>query len=123
MIGLLSDRGAVAVADGSRVVDSERLELGALPELLAGHIRSDLLRHRLDRPFDGAVVGIAVDEAVDGVAHQDRRVGGVEDDDRASALGSTDGLQCRGGGSVNSSMLARVPGPADFDEIDETIST
>jgi hypothetical protein len=24
--------------------------------------------------------------------------------------------------SVNSSMLARVPGPANFDEIDETIS-
>ncbi|BAX93669.1 hypothetical protein MSG_03539 [Mycobacterium shigaense] len=24
--------------------------------------------------------------------------------------------------SVNSSMLARVPGPADFDEIDDTIS-
>ena len=62
------------------------------------------------------------DGAEDRVAHHQRRLDRVEDDDRLAALGAADDLEGREVVSVNSSMLARVPGPADLLEIEATIS-
>ena len=72
---------------------------------------------------DRVLVGVLGDGAEDGVAHDHRRIGRVQDDDRLAALARrrwsrTPALVVL----VNSSMLARVPGPADADDTDATIS-
>ena len=55
--------------------------------------------------------------AVNSVAHRDRRISGIENY-RPPRWAPPTGHRGGGGGPlVNSSMLARVPGPADWEEI------
>ena len=62
----------------------------AASDRVAGHVRRDLGGHRRDRGLDRGVVGVGADRAVDGVAHQDRRLGRVQDDDRLAVGGPAD---------------------------------
>ena len=75
----------------------------------------------MDRLLDRVLMA-ALRQREDGVAHDQRRLGGIEDDDRLAALGAAELSIAFEVVSVNSSMLARVPGPADFEEIEATIS-
>ena len=74
--------------DTQRIGGAECFELNLLFQPVARYVRADPVHHGNDRLFDGVVVGVAVDEAVHGVAHQDRRIGGIEDDYGFSAFGS-----------------------------------
>ena len=51
-------------------------------------------------------------DAMHRVAHQDRRLGRIENDNRLAARGVADFLNPRAVVSVNSSIFCRVPGPA-----------
>ena len=81
------------LGDDECVVGAEGLELRALLEPVAGNVGLHLLDHGLDGPLDRAVIHVAVDQAVDGVAHHDRRIAGIEDHQGSPALCSADGLQ------------------------------
>jgi hypothetical protein len=76
----------------------------------------------VDRCGDGGPVGVFGNGAENGVAHDDRRFGRIEDDDRLAPCGAADGLRRAAGGLGEPSMFARVPRPADTDETDATIS-
>ena len=108
-------RRSAACATGSSVGD--RGELHLLLEPVAGDVRRRRRRPSA-RPRRGSRRASArrvVDEAEHGVAHDQRRLGRVEDDDRLAAPRAADRLDGRATVvSVNSSMLARVPGPADL---------
>jgi hypothetical protein len=59
---------------------------------------------------------------VHGVPHDQRRFGRVEDDDRLAAPGAADLLDGQGGRLGESSMFARVPGSAEREAMEATIS-
>ena len=105
-----------------RLSGVERLELDGLLEPVSRHVALHPFDHPGDGCLDGRVIAVALDEAIHGVAHENRRIGGVEDDHRFASLRSANDFSAVAVVSVNSSMLARVPGPADLDEIDDTIS-
>ena len=77
----------------------------------------------MDRLGDRVPVGVRPDRAEHGVPHDHRRRHRVQDDDRLAALAAppTASMACAVV-SVNSSMLARVPGPAEREAMDATIS-
>src|SRR5690606_5149980 len=75
----------------------EDVELHFLLQAVAGHIGVDLLGHGFDSGFHLGLVR-QFGEHVDGVAHQQRRFGRVEDDDRLALGGTADHLDGAGGG-------------------------
>jgi hypothetical protein len=98
-------------------------ELHCLLQPITGYIGLHFGDHVLLR-FGRIAARIAIlAQAIDSVAHDERRFGRVEDDDCLAARRAADvddGLRLVV--SVNSSILARVPGPALFRLIDATIS-
>src|SRR5690606_28171919 len=79
-LDLHEDRHALAIEDGPVL------------ELVAGDVLLDLEDHRLDGSDDLVLLGRVLREAVDGVAHHQRRLGRVDDDDGLAALGAADEL-------------------------------
>ena len=119
--GLDAFEGADA-GDGDRIVGAEALELHLLLQTIARHIGLHLLDHRVDRLLD--------------LLLRWRRTTSVKTVSRM-IIGGSAGLRMmialplsapptvsmpRAVVSVNSSILARVPGPADLEAIDATIS-
>ena len=96
--GDASARELAGFGDVERVLGGEGFELDALFQPIPGDVVADSLHHHSDRLFYCAVVDISVDQAVHGVAHQGRRVCGVEDYHGLAALRAADRLQCGGGG-------------------------
>jgi len=76
---------------------SDGAELDVLFEPVSGHVAGDGVDHRQDAVPHRVEVGIA-DQAVHGVAHDQRRLGGVEHDDRLGPVRVADDFQCTGGG-------------------------
>ena len=64
-------------------------------EAIAGHVGAHGLDHPLDRIADGRFVGGLLHFAVDGVAHHDRRLGRIEDDQRLALVAPCPPLQPR----------------------------
>jgi len=98
---LVAGGGLQAGGEGVGVVGrGERGELHALLEAVARHVGGDVGDHLLDRlPDLGLGVGVErVGQAQHRVAHHQRRVGRVQDDDGLAALGAADLLDCRLGG-------------------------
>ena len=79
-------------------MDRRVVELRLVEQPVAGHVRLHLGDHVADRLRDRVAVGVLRDGAEDGVAHDHRRLGRVEDDDRLAALGAADGLDALAGG-------------------------
>ena len=97
------------------------LELDLLLEPETRHIGLNVGDHRLDRLRDvGGIGGRA--KTIDRIAHPQRRFRGVQNDDGLAARGAPTTSMAWDVVSVNSSILARVPGPADSDAIEATIS-
>ena len=83
----------LALGGRGRLVD-----LRLLQQPVAGHVLLHRLLHRADRLHDRVGVGVRRDRAEDRVAHDHRRLGGVEDDDRLAALRAADRLHAGRGG-------------------------
>ena len=100
------------------------LELHGLLEPVAGNVAGDFGDPVADGGGDAVLFGVGepVHQAQDGVTHDHRRFCRVEHDDGLAAGGSSDVTMASEVVSVNSSMLARVPGPADLEEMEATIS-
>src|SRR5438105_6359283 len=79
-----------------RVVITEAGDLHRLLEPVARYVGGDVGHHRLDRLPDGVVVDV-VHEAQDGIAHDESRLGRIQNDDRLAALRSPDPLERTGG--------------------------
>ena len=97
------------------------MELDVLLEPVAGHVVGDLAGHLPNRIDDRVALG-GFREHRDGVAHDHRRLGGVEDDDglgRARTTHLLDGVRRRLGELVD---VGAGPGPADLEAIEATIS-
>ena len=76
---------------------------------------------RIDSSRNRRLVGVRA-QTVNRVAHDEGRLGRVEDNDRLAAIRTTD-LNDRAAGCLRELVdVARVPGPADFDAIEATIS-
>jgi hypothetical protein len=73
-------------------VAERHVELGVGDEVVPRHVGGDLGGDLADRPFDGGGVGVERDRAVDGVAHHERWLGRVQDDDRLASRRPTDHL-------------------------------
>jgi hypothetical protein len=71
---------------------------------------------------DRGLVGLVLGQAVDGVAHDQRRLGRVEDDDGLALPRAADLFHAPAVVRVNSSMFLRVPGPAERLDTVATIS-
>jgi len=68
--GYFGERGHPGAREGADFRDVDRadaLELHGLLEPEAWHLSADPLHRGVDVPFDGSVIGGAVDQAVDGV--------------------------------------------------------
>jgi len=73
------------------------------------------------RPY-ALLVRLIAGQAVHRVAHDQRRLSGIQDDDGLTALGAPDLLDPAGRCACDSSMFLRVPGPALRDATVATIS-
>ena len=111
------DEGGHAV----RAIGSDR-ELWLDPQAISGHVGLHIRGDLVDRVDDRVVVGVLADLAEDRVTHDQRGLGRVEHDDRLAAGVPPQTSIAADVVRVNSSMLARVPGPADFDATVATIS-
>jgi len=80
---------AAHLRDAQRAVGADMLELHRLLEAIARHIGLHLGHHLLDAAADRVLVGL-VAQAIDGVAHDQRRLRRVEDDDRLAARRAAD---------------------------------
>ena len=90
-------------------------------EPVAGHVAGDPADHVLDRRRDRRLVEPSAQGAEDGVAHQDRRIGRVEDDDRLAVGGTADRHQGAGGrlGELVDVLAGARPGRAGGDGGDD----
>jgi hypothetical protein len=68
------------------------------------------------------LVGLALGQAVHGVAHDQRRLGRVDDDDGLAFFAPPTFSTAPAVVRVNSSMFLRVPGPTDLEATVATIS-
>ncbi|MNX97739.1 hypothetical protein D3C86_1301150 [compost metagenome] len=80
---------AAHFGDTQRRIAADAFELDRLLEAIAGHIGLDLGHHGLDRAADRLAVAV-VAKAINSVAHDQRRLGGVEDDDGLATRGAAD---------------------------------
>ncbi len=91
----LDERGDQRLAAG---VHRRLVELRLVEQPVAGHVGLHLGHHLVDGFGDRVAVGVLGDGAEDGVAHDHRRIGRVQDDDRLAARGPADGLDALAGG-------------------------
>jgi hypothetical protein len=70
--------------DAQRLVVADAFELHRLLQAIAGHIGLHFGDHVFHRFGNRRAVAVLA-QAIDGVAHDQRRFGGVEDDDRLAA--------------------------------------
>src|SRR5690554_2783279 len=79
--------------------DAVAVEHRAVDQLVAGYVLLHLGDHAVDRIGDARLVRRVGGQAVDGVAHDQRRLGRVDDDDRLALLRATHLLDGTGGGA------------------------
>ena len=115
----LDERGDHGLAAG---VHRRVVELRLVEQPVSGHIGLHLGDHLVDGLGDRITVGVLGDGAEDRVAHDHRRVGRVQDDDRLAALGAPDGLHTLAGGLGELVDVGPGPGPAETEETEATIS-
>jgi hypothetical protein len=98
------------------------VELRLVEQPVAGHVGLHLGDDILDRLRDRVVVGVLGNGAENGVAHDHWRFCGVQDDDRLAPLCATDVLHAGTRGLGELVDVGPVPGPADAEDTDATIS-